>query len=724
MRLLMLIIFFSVTIFAQKNADSSVDSVKYYLKQSSTNLQNNYFRNALLNAQSAIRRSKIDNDSTATSKSYATLGYVFYKMNYIDDAITSLKSSITYFDVNKKLSEKASIYYLIGMCFSDKNDTKNASLFFAKAEEIYKREKNPVQTALLSLQKGIIYSKNSDSELARKLFLDLILECEKGNHDFDIKAEAYYQIALLEFKSDKNALCLEYLEKALVAQQKIKQNQERKSKILLLLSQCHDKMGNTNLGFDYLKQYNEYQESVYNQGNVDIATTAYNQFKENQRLKQVQELDKELREKEKTSRYTKLIAILAIALISILSLLSIVLYKNNRIRTRSNEILMNKNEELFIAKNRAEKAMQARSDFLSTVSHELRTPLNAINGLTHLLLEEKPKKSQIEYLNSLKFSGNYLLKFINEILEANRIESHKIDVEKINFDLKQLVNDVQNSLKEIALINNNHYEILIDENIPKHLVGDPIKISQVLINLINNSLKFTKNGKVAIDLKLIGTKDNFSEIKFKISDSGIGIPADKIDSIFESFSQGSIEINRTYGGTGLGLTIVKNLIEILGGKIKVESQVGVGSVFWFVLQFENAAEQNLNSTKNIVDLKHLIGKKLLLVEDNKINQLITKKLLEIKKINCDIVGTGEDAVAIVNDNKYDLILMDVHLPGINGTEATKIIREKDATTPIIALTAISLNENREMLLGFGMTDVLTKPFDPDKFYEIIAKYVP
>ena len=213
-------------------------------------------------------------------------------------------------------------------------------------------------------------------------------------------------------------------------------------------------------------------------------------------------------------------------------------------------------------------------------------------------------------------------------------------------------------------------------------------------------------------------------VLFKISDSGIGIPADKIDSIFESFSQGSIEINRTYGGTGLGLTIVKNLIEILGGKIKVESQVGVGSVFWFVLQFENAAEQNLNSTKNAVDLKHLIGKKLLLVEDNKINQLITKKLLEIKKIKCDIVGTGEDAVDIVNDTEYDLILMDVHLPGINGTEATKIIREKNATTPIIALTAISLNENREMLLGFGMTDVLTKPFDPDKFYEIIAKYVP
>ena len=720
----MLFLFFTATVFSQKNATTSLDSVKYYLKQSSINLQNNYFRNALQNAQSAIKKASKDKDSLKTSKSYATLGYIFYKMKYYNDAISSLSSSISYFNGAKTISEKASIYYLIGMCYTENNDSKNAEYYFEKAENLYDIEKNPTATALLSLQKGIIHGKNNDIPLARELFLGLINECETGNHDFDIKSEAYYQVAMLEFKCKKNALSLNYLEKALIANQKVNPNKERKSKILLLMSQCHDKMGNTRQGFNYLKQYNDYQDSVYSQGNVDLATTAYNQFKENERIKQVQELDKELREEEKVSRYSKLIAILAIALISILSLMSIVLFKNNKIRTKSNEILTLKNDELFIAKNDAEKAMQARSDFLSTVSHELRTPLNAINGLTHLLLQEKPKKSQIEYLNSLKFSGNYLLTFINEILEANRIESHKIEVELINFDLKQLVNDVQNSLKEIALINNNQYRISIDENIPKHLVGDPIKISQVLINLINNSLKFTNNGNVSVELKLISQRDNLSEINFKISDTGIGIPADKIDSIFDSFSQGSIEINRKYGGTGLGLTIVKNLVHILGGKINVESQVGVGSIFWFDLKFENAKEQILNSNENQIDLNHLIGKKLLLVEDNKINQLITKKLLEIKKIDCDIVGTGEDAVDKVFINKYDLILMDVHLPGINGTDATKIIREKDSTTPIIALTAISLNENREMLLGFGMTDVLTKPFDPEKFYEIIAKYVP
>jgi signal transduction histidine kinase/CheY-like chemotaxis protein len=721
MKLLFVILFFSLNFFSNAVEITQIDSVAYYSKKVSFNIRKDNFKNALYFSQTAIELSKRKGDSVAISKSYATIGYVYFKMKHFNDAISSLKLSISNFVSSKPLSEKASVYYLLGLSYMELDNSKDAEIYFNKAEKIYNNEKNPAASSLLNLQKGIVYSKKGNNILARNLFTNLISESINKNDIYEVKAEALYQLAVLEFKENKNSLCLNYLNRALENNQK--SDIDQKSRIYLMLSQCYEKTENKQQSYYFLKKYLKFKDSLNDFENLKSATTDYNQFKEIERLKQLNQLDRELKEKEKISRYSKLVAILAVSLISILSLLSIVLYKNNIIRSKNNEVLTLKNKELVVAKNNAEKAMKARSDFLSTVSHELRTPLNAINGITHLLIQEKPKKSQLEYLNSLKFSGNYLLTFINEILEANRIESHKVEVEKINFDLKELVNNVQNSLKEIALINNNQYNVFIDNNIPKKLIGDPTKISQILINLINNALKFTKNGKVEINLILDKQENNHSFINFKISDNGIGIPDDKLDSIFESFSQGSIEINRTYGGTGLGLTIVKNLVEILGGKINLESKINNGSTFWFVLDFENA-QDNLDEISLInYDSKLLIGKNILLVEDNKINQMITKKMLEIKKISCEIVDNGEESIEKARNNQYDVILMDVHLPGINGTEATKKIREFDVETPIIALTAISLNENREMLLSFGMNDILTKPFDPEKFYEIISKYV-
>src|SRR5690606_25751710 len=303
----------------------------------------------------------------------------------------------------------------------------------------------------------------------------------------------------------------------------------------------------------------------------------------------------------------------------------------------------------------AEKASTARAEFLSTVSHELRTPLNAINGITHLLLEENPKKSQMNYLTSLKFSGNYLLTFINEILEINRIESSVIVPEQINFNLKLLLENIQNSLKEMALANNNKYIIDIDQSIPNNLLGDPTKLSQIFINLINNALKFTKNGEVKVIAKLMSVDDEHTSVYFKIVDTGIGIPEDRQEAVFDSFAQGSIEINRKYGGTGLGLNIVKKLIEILGGQIRLESKVGKGSTFSFSLKFKIGSEMPGENDKEY-DESVFINKKVLLVEDNKINQMITKKMLENKQILCTIVDNGEDAIEAVKNDYFDLVL--------------------------------------------------------------------
>ncbi|WP_227658656.1 ATP-binding protein [Flavobacterium haoranii] len=399
------------------------------------------------------------------------------------------------------------------------------------------------------------------------------------------------------------------------------------------------------------------------------------------------------------------------------------LYKNNKIRISTNKLLKEKNLELTLEKERAEKASKARAEFLATVSHELRTPLNAINGITYLLLQEKPRANQLNYLKSLEFSGSYLLNFINDILEINRLESDKVMVENINFSLTELLDNIKTSFKEFILSNNINFHQSIDSNINYNVVGDPTKLSQVLINLINNAIKFSKNGDVWLTINEVENDGENVKLFFEIKDNGIGIPKDKQKDIFDSFSQGSVEINRTYGGTGLGLSIVKKILEILGSDIHLESESNHGTKFTFTLDFKKGASIKTENLQQSTDETIFIDKNILLVEDNKINQMITKKMLEKKGMECTVLENGEDAIENLKENQYDLVLMDVHLPGINGTEATAIIRKFDSKTPIIALTAISLNENREMLLSFGMNDVITKPFIPEEFYNTISNHL-
>lgn len=697
------------------------DSVEFYLKQSRFYITSNNYQKAIHYTEKAIEFSDLKKDSIQKSKSLATIGYIYFKLKRYDEAILALQESIQNFTPKKSLSDKSSVYYLTGICFiQKKNDTK-ADSYFKLAEKIQDQIDNPEAKQMLNLQRGIVFKSKGLLQKAMLLF-DEIISKPDIFVSHDTRAETHFQIAEIQFNTNKNELALQNLMTALKLND-LNTNLDQKSKILLSLSLVCDKLGRKAVSFQYIKQHLE-TEKILSKIEFDRQENiVFNSYKDSKNKKEINLKNKEIQDKLKTSKYSKLISILAIALISILSLLSLSLYKNNIIRNETNVLLKEKNSELIIAKENAERATRSRSDFLSTVSHELRTPLNAINGITHLLIEENPKKSQIEYLASLKFSSNYLSTFINEILEVNRMESTIIIPEKIEFNIHELLLNIFKTLKEIATINNNEFIIDVDKNIPKSLVGDPTKISQIIINLINNSLKFTKNGSVKISAFQNLLNDQYTLIHFEVIDTGIGIPKDKLESVFESFSQGSIEINRKYGGTGLGLTIVKNLVEVLGGKITLESEIEKGTIFSFDLKF-NIAKDNQKVVKHItLERTSLIGKKILLVEDNKINQMITKKMIENKKMVCEIIDNAEDAIKQIKTKQYDLILMDVHLPGMNGTDATKIIREFNTKIPIIALTAISLNENRKMLLEFGMNEVITKPFEPEKFYDTISNLI-
>ncbi|RZJ67090.1 MAG: response regulator [Flavobacterium sp.] len=716
-KLLLLLLFCFASGYAQKKP---VDSSDYYIELAQFNSRINNYRNSLDYTQKAIDYARRNKDVKAEASASLALANLYIDIKKFNDATEILSRAIALFNTLKPSAEQAYAYYNLGLCYMEKENYSMAEINFEKAKTIYQTLKIPDAIQLLNLQRGIVYRAKRKNAEAAYVF-GLIISIPDRLDVYKIKAEALYQMGELELDQKRNNLALNYLNRAILLNEQ-HNNYELRSKIYMALSKAYENISDIRNSYRFLKKHIELRDSIANLNKEKLGADDYTKFKEGERLKTIEQLDKENQQQEKASRFAKLISILAIALISILSLLSLSLYKNNIIRNQSNVLLKEKNKELQVAKDKAEKASKARAEFLSTVSHELRTPLNAINGITHLLLEENPKKSQLNYLTSLQFSGNYLLTFINEILEINRIESSTVVAEKINFNLKLLLENIQNSLKELAGTNNNKYTIEIDERIPDILIGDPTKLSQIFMNLINNALKFTKNGEVKVVVRQQSVTDDTTNIHFRIIDTGIGIPEDKQESIFDSFSQGSIEINRKYGGTGLGLNIVKKLIDILGGQIKLESKIGQGSTFSFDLAFKISSGQEIIKDEDY-DESVFVNKKVLLIEDNKINQMITAKMCENKQMLVEIIDNGEDAIEAVKNNYYDLVLMDVHLPGINGTIATQTIRTFDMHTRIIALTAISLNENREMLLSYGMNDVITKPFDPNVFYRVIAQTI-
>jgi signal transduction histidine kinase/CheY-like chemotaxis protein len=711
---------FIVSVVAQsKNQPKTeTDSVSSYLELATFYNKTNEYNLAIDYAQKAFDYAKSMRNPKKMAQSYAAMGAIYFEINKFEEAAKQYTKCLEIADAYPASNDQAYSYFQLALCQIELKQYLNAELNLENAKNIYSFLRISDAITLVQLQMGIVKEAKGDFEAAKLVFNQLILQ--EGKKDpLSISSTALYHLGNIELQNFRYRLALYYLNKA----EKTNGNTNLilRTKILLALSKAYEKSIDMPQAYANLKLHMQLEDSLINQNKRKFGPRDFDQFQENERLKTIEKLDKENKAQQKASRIANIIIILSIAFILILSLLSISLYKNNLIRKKSNVLLEEKNQELELAKTKAEKANKARADFLSTVSHELRTPLNAINGITHLLLEEHPKASQLDYLNSLKFSGNYLLTFINEILEINRIESEAIEVEQLSFNLKELTENLQNSLKELAIINNNRFSIQLDPAMPNQVVSDPTKLSQILLNLINNALKFTKNGEVHVTTKVLQLEGDNINIEFKVADTGIGIPEDKLESVFDSFSQGSIEINRKYGGTGLGLSIVKRLIEILSGTITLESQVGKGSTFTVVLPFRLSKEDDVPQNQFTYNVHVFKNKKVLLIEDNKINQMITKKMVENKAMICEVIDNGEDAIQSVKNNRYDLVLMDVHLPGINGTIATQTIRTFDTQTKIIALTAISLNENREMLLSFGMNDVITKPFNPEEFYHIICK---
>lgn len=385
-------------------------------------------------------------------------------------------------------------------------------------------------------------------------------------------------------------------------------------------------------------------------------------------------------------------------------------------------------QNLIIAKQKAEEAVKAKQQFLSTMSHEIRTPLNAVLGMTHLLIQADPRPDQMEYLNVLKFSGENLLVLINDILDFSKIESGMVFFEQADFNIKEIINGIKQSFLFRTEEKGITFEINVSPELPDSIVGDPVRLNQVLTNLIGNAVKFTEKGSITVDLNLKQETTENVEIEFSVTDTGIGIPKDKLANIFESFKQAGIDITRKYGGTGLGLAITRKLIELQNSEIFVESRVGKGSKFYFSLNFpKSKIKPEHKPVETEESFKQLEGLNILVAEDNEINYIIAKKLLEKWGAKVDHAENGNVTIDKIMKKDYDVVLMDLHMPKLNGYKASKIIRTsenvKNNNIPIIALTASVMPDIQKKIEKVGITDYILKPLNPKELYEKVLRKI-
>lgn len=382
-------------------------------------------------------------------------------------------------------------------------------------------------------------------------------------------------------------------------------------------------------------------------------------------------------------------------------------------------------DALIRAKQKAEDSMLAKERFISIMSHEIRTPMNAVVGITNLLVQQSHTEEQKEYLHALKTSSDNLLKILNNVLDLSKLESGKVSFEKINFDLREILSEIQETFKFKAAEKNIEITNIVPPSVPETLSGDPLRLHQILLNLVSNAVKFTSEGKVVIEVNLMNkTDDEGLHFLFSVSDTGIGIPDNKLMEIFESFNQGNADTSRKFGGTGLGLTITKRLIELQGGTIQVESKPDFGSKFTFDLVFYPGSK-HIQKTK-VHSNYNIEGAKLLLVEDNEMNQLVVQRFLEKEHVEVTIAENGKKATEILESKKFDLVLMDLQMPVMDGYEATKYIRRmqnENANIPIIALTASASSDIEIKIRRYGMSDFITKPFEPANLYATIARHL-
>lgn len=605
------------------------------------------------------------NDSLSESVNLTSIAQLLYDLNDFDSALEYALRCLPIFEEAHDDNRITAIYNVLGNIYFKRKQYKEAYGYYE--ENLTKAEPDSAAYIIALSGIGKVHFRQKEFEKARKCLDDAYkIALKLENAEVQIICNYYHGRMLMEEGKYEGAVA--YLLKAFDMAKDYARKHDTMS-IHETLSVLYDKMGDIPQAFHHLKAFEHLKEEIFQQ-------TTLNKLRNLQIRQKV-----ELAQKEK-------------------------------------EV--------------AERTAQLKQQFMANMSHEIRTPMNAIVGMSRLLLSKDPRGDQQKYLHAIEQSADNLLVIINDILDLSKIEAGKIVIEQTDFVITELINSVRDIVLFKAEEKGLELRTTVDDRIPVRLIGDPTRINQVIINLAGNAVKFTEKGHVSVDVKLLKEEDSTYWIKFEVEDTGIGISPEYVENIFESFTQAGTDVARKYGGTGLGLTISKQLVDLMGGQITVKSELGKGTTFTVVLPLKESANQQPVIQHPVIDeeKKQKLNKlNILLVEDNEFNRMVAEETLKdlLPDIRIEIAVNGEEAVNKVSNNgHYDLLLMDIQMPVMDGVAATEAIRKLPVpknNTRIIAMTANVLQEDVQKYFDVGMNAYVSKPFQPDELLLKMAAVV-
>jgi len=643
---------------AAKTSNKTIEAIAhYYLGNIYRDLGD--LANALTSYDNALTINREMGDEYYQSVILSSISNLLFDFNDFDKALEYALKCVPIFERVNNVNSLLNVYNTLGNIYFKTEQYKEALSCF---EENLKRSERGT-SAYINAESGMgkVYYRMGQWANAKKYLLSA-LEQSSEHSNAEVSIICNYYLGWVFMDEGDYPTSLQYLNAALTIANEYKRKQDLMS-IYERLSELYEKTGDIHKAFGFLKTHDQLKDEILKQN---------------------------------------------------------VLNKLNNLQVQQQIELARKEKEV------AERAAQIKHKFMANMSHEIRTPMNAIVGMTRLILSKDPKPEHLRYLNAIRMSADNLLVIINDILDFSKIEAGKVTIEKIDFNLREVLQGIEDMLSTKVAEKEIKLRIEIDERIPRMLKGDPTKVNQILINLAGNAIKFTEKGSVEIVAVLEKMDDEQLAVRFDVTDTGIGIAPEYLGTIFDSFTQAGSDITRKFGGTGLGLSISKQLATIMGGDIYIKSELNKGSTFSVVIVFERSTAQTEEKKTDILeaDLKQKLQKmKILLAEDNEFNRMVAEDTLNdvIPGVEIHIAVNGHDAVEKLKAQMFDVILMDIHMPVMDGIEATKMIRnelqEPHSKVKIIAMTANVMQEDVKSYFEIGMDAYVSKPFHPKELLQ-------
>jgi signal transduction histidine kinase len=740
----------------------------WFLKSSVQQQLGNY-DSAIILAEVSLNLFTKINDKVGIARCYNDIGINYDFKAYYDSAITYYLQALVLYDEQNDTRGKTNAYNNIGLIYQNQGNYKDADINYRKAYSIaaQNNHEDARLNALNNMGSNFLSLGNYDSAL--KCFNEVLAEDLKtGNksyisYSYNNVGEAYLglgnyddarvflnkskvlkeelgnkraqantlkNLGELSFKTYEYDDAVKYLTEA--------QQIATELGVPEIQKECYDLMqrlsaqkGDYKAALEFYKKSDQIKDEIsYDKKDAEISKLIKD-F-------EVEKARNQVAKSKQTSQANRLLSLvygcIIILLLLILGTVWVVLRQKQKTQEamqqyqnkleEQNKVLEEKNDQIHQQKKELEIALAARVRFLSFMSHEIRTPLNGIAGIVGLLETQPMLPEQEEFLEALKQSSDNLMLLLNNILDLSRLEIGKVEIESIAVDINKLLHQQATMYKASAMLRSTTFEVIVDENIPAKLLGDPYRISQIMANLIGNAIKFTRNGAIVLQCKLVENIDDTVKVMFEVADTGVGIPDDQLENIMLPFTQAETYTTRKYGGTGLGLTIVNLLLKLMNSQLQVVSKLGEGTRFYFTLTLPiyKAPLLSEGPMPNKEVTEGLKGKKILVVEDNTTNVLLITRLLANWQTEYDLADNGYKAIEFAEQKQYDIILMDLHLPKMSGYEAAEKIRNQvvlNKTTPILAITAADENEVKNHPLRTFLTKVMHKPVK----YETLAQTI-